>query len=97
MLDHQNNYVNKNSVMSNDAKSFDYNNQLTIILNNYYDSLTKLFLDCLTNAKFLDNKTVFSIWNIIFDTVVSARKKRSNCFQYDDMFTITNDMCEQLD
>jgi len=50
LLDHQNNYTGNSRMMSNAAKNFDI---LATSLNNYFDSLIKIFSD-LYLVKFSD-------------------------------------------
>jgi len=53
LLDHQNNYVENSSMMSNAAKNFDILAISLNILHNYFDSSLKLFSSYFL-VKFLD-------------------------------------------
>jgi len=53
LLDYQNNYVERSSIMGNAVKSFDILAIDLSILHNYFDGLIKLLVDPYP-AKFLD-------------------------------------------
>jgi len=50
LLSHQNNYIERSSMMNSAAKSFDILTELQFYMNNYFDSLTKLFSDLGVNS-----------------------------------------------
>ena len=45
LLDHQNNYIGRSSIMNYTAKSFDILAISLSVLHNYFNGLAKLFLD----------------------------------------------------